>query len=109
MLPKLPELPGEVWAAISDRILNLDVLLRLTCVNKSIQKSCVPAITHASKYDNDLFDSLLECMKIEVEKHIGMEFFFKRLVAIANLEVPCCREDTWDMAWAGMYSSMVNV
>ena len=79
MLPKLPELPGEAWAAISDRILDLDVLLRLTCVNKSIQKSCVPAITHARKYDNYLFDSLLECMKIEVEKHIGIEMFFQEI------------------------------
>ena len=43
------------------------------------QKSSVTAITYARKYDNYLFDTLLECMKIEVEKHIGMEMIFQEI------------------------------
>ncbi len=45
MLPKLPELPGEVWAAISDRIMDLDVLLRLICV-KNRYKNRVSQPSH---------------------------------------------------------------
>ena len=71
-----PKLPSELWTKISNRIKDVDALLRLTCVNKSMQKSTITAIKYARTYDDYLFDSLLENMKIEVENHVGIAMHF---------------------------------
>jgi hypothetical protein len=78
-LPKLPVLPAEVWAAIGDRIKDMDALLRLACVNKFMHKSNCTAIKNARVYDDYLFHSLLECMKIEVEAHVGVSMHFEEI------------------------------
>jgi hypothetical protein len=60
-LLKTPQLPADLWTNVSDRVRDLDALLRLTCVNKSMQKSppaspaartartAVTALPHASR------------------------------------------------------------
>ena len=75
-LSKTSLLPAEIWTKISDRVQELDALLRLTCVNKSMQKSTEIAIMFALKYDNFLFTTLLECLKIEIGFHIGHDMHF---------------------------------
>ena len=75
-LSKTSLLPAEIWTKISDRVQELDALLRLTCVNKSMQKSTEISIMFALKYDNLLFTTLLESLKIEIGFHIGHDMHF---------------------------------
>jgi hypothetical protein len=78
-LLKTPQLPAELWTNVSDRVRDLDALLRLTCVNKSMQKSTENAITGtiALKQDDFLFHSVVEVLMKEIEMHVGTDMNFQ--------------------------------
>jgi hypothetical protein len=74
-LPKTSLLP-ELWLKISKHVNEVDALLRLTCVNKSMKDWTTAAIKRAQLSDELNFAYVLECFKLELTYQVACGIFF---------------------------------